>query len=227
MKIIYFFFVVILYDACSFSQTDNDGFIFNFNTDSCTFSSTGQNKYFILEKEYRLVLESEDSEEQLIITVLDETKIVNGVETRIAEERESKYGELREVSRNFFAICKETGDVFYFGEEVDIYKKGRIVKHSGEWLAEGENKSGLIMSGSYTIGYKYYQEYAPGEAMDRAEIININEIFTTPAGKFSNCLKTLETTPLDPKEKEYKHYAPGIGLIQDGDLFLVKYGFTK
>jgi hypothetical protein len=217
----------VLFSICIFSQKDKDGFIYEFNSDSCTFSSTGQNKYFILEIGYRIVLESESSEEQLIITVLDETRIVNGIETRVVEERESKHGELKEISRNFFAICNQTGDVFYFGEEVDIYKKGKVVKHSGEWLAEGENKPGLIMPGSFTIGYKYYQEYAPGEAMDKSEIISISETYTMPAGKFINCLKTRETTPLNLKEIEYKHYAPGIGIIQDEDLLLVKYGYIK
>jgi hypothetical protein len=30
--------------------------------------------------------------------------------------------------------------------------------------------------------------------------------------------------PLEPDEKEYKRYARGIGLIQDGSLKLVRYG---
>jgi hypothetical protein len=40
-------------------------------------------------------------------------------------------------------------------------------------------------------------------------------------------LKTDETTPLEPKNKEYKLYAPGIGLINEGGLLLIKYGFVK
>lgn len=56
------------------------------------------------------------------------------------------------------------------------------------------------------------------------EIVSVTETFKTPAGEFTNCLKMEETTPLEPAEKEYKHYAPGIGLIQDGGLKLVKYG---
>ena len=226
MKKITVLFIIIL-SSFTISQTDNDGFINTFNTDSCLFSSTGQNKYFILEPGYRLVLASEDNEEQVVITVLNETKIINGIETRIVEENESKNGETKEISRNFFALCKSTGDVFYFGEEVDIYKNGKIVSHSGAWIADGKNKPGLVMPGNYEIGYKYYQEIAPDAAMDRAEIISINETYKTPSGKFTGCLKTQETTPLNPKEKEYKHYAPGIGLIQDEDLLLVKYGFIK
>jgi len=227
MKIIIISFFLI--SIISLSQNKDDKFIDSFNTDSCTFSTTGQNLYFILEPGFRLILagENDGDEEQLIITVLNETKTINGIETRVVEENESEDGETTEISRNFFAICNETGDVFYFGEEVDIYKNGKIVSHSGAWIAEGKNKPGVIMPGNYEIGYKYYQEIAPEIAMDRAEIISIDVTFKTNAGKFTGCLKTLETTPLNPKEKEYKHYAPGIGLIQDEQLKLVKYGFIK
>jgi hypothetical protein len=44
---------------------------------------------------------------------------------------------------------------------------------------------------------------------------------------FIQCLKTEETTPLAPDEKEYKVYAPGVGLIKDGPLLQTKYGFLN
>ena len=40
-----------------------------------------------------------------------------------------------------------------------------------------------------------------------------SETLDTPAGKFANVLLTIETTPLEPKDKSIKLYAPGIGLI--------------
>jgi len=71
------------------------------------------------------------------------------------------------------------------------------------------------------IGQRYYQEAAPGVAMDRARVVSVTERGTTPAGTFERCLKTEETTPLEPGDKEYKLYAPGVGLIQDGPLVLI------
>lgn len=53
--------------------------------------------------------------------------------------------------------------------------------------------------------------------MDRAEHISISETVQVPAGKYPNCIKTEETTPLEPKNKEYKLYAPSVGLIREGD----------
>ena len=57
--------------------------------------TTGQNTYFILEPGFQLVLEG--GNEVLAITVLDETIEIDGVHTRVVEEREWKNGELIEV----------------------------------------------------------------------------------------------------------------------------------
>ena len=106
-----------------------------------------------------------------------------------------------------------------------MYKNGKIINHEGAWIAEGNNRAGIIMPGIVLIGARFYNEMAPGVAMDRVEIISISNTLQTPAGTFYNCLKTEETTPLEPKE--YKLFTPGIGLIKDGDLLLTKYGFVK
>lgn len=192
----------------------------------CTFETSGRNQFFILEPGYQLTLENKNGG-KLIITVLNETRKIGSVETRIVEENESENGKPVEISRNFFAICKQTGSVYYFGEEVDLFKNGKMTEGEDAWIADGKNKAGVAMPGLALLGARYYQEIAPGRAMDRAEIISTSETKQTPAGNFTNCLKTEETTPLEPKEKEYKLYAPGIGLIQDEDLLLTKYGFVK
>ena len=197
----------------------------SFGLENCTFSTVGRNRFFSLIPGDQLVLQS--SEEKVVITVLDETKKIGNVKTRIVEEREEKNGELAEVSRNFFAICKEHGDVFYFGEEVDDYKDGKIVAHSGAWRAnEPNSKAGIIMPGTILLGARHYQEISPN-AMDRAEIISDDVTMVTPAGTFRNCLRVEETSGLDPDEKCYKTYAPGVGLIQDEDLLLIKYSKAK
>ena len=194
-----------------------------FDIANCELSSTGRNQYFILEPGFQLVLESEDT--RLEITVLDQTETVDGVSTRVVEEREWEDDELYEVSRNYFAICDATKDVYYFGEEVDFYEDGKVVKHEGSWRAgQDGNRAGLIMSGAPKLGMKYYQEYAPGVALDRAEIVSLDETCETPAGIFAQCMKVKEGTALNLIETEYKYYAPDIGLIQDEDLLLTKFG---
>jgi len=193
-----------------------------FATEKGALVSTGRNAFFILEPGYQLVLEND--KERLVITVLNETKRVDGVETRVVEERETNDGQIVEVSRNYFAISTRTGNVFYFGEDVDIYKSGKVSSHDGSWLS-GINgaRFGLMMPAVPLLGARYHQEVAPKVAMDRAEIVSVNETFKTPAGEYKNCVKIKETTPLEP-DVGSKHYAPGIGLIQDSSLKLVRHG---
>lgn len=196
-----------------------------FNINECSFSSTGKNRFFILEPGRQLVLESKD--EKVVITVLDETKKIGNVETRVVEEREWEDGELKEVSRNFLAYCRETGDVFYFGEEVDKYENGELKSHGGAWRAdEKDSKAGIIMPGRTLVGARHYQELAPN-AKDRAEIIADAITLKTPAGTFADCIRVEETSPLEPGDICYKTYAPGIGLIQDEGLLLAYYGQAK
>jgi len=205
----------------------DDGFQDTFDVPKDQFVSTGKNAYFSLEPGYRLTFEGKEDGKKLalVITVLDETKTVDGVETRIVEERETVNGKPIEVSRNYFAIDKRNNDVYYFGEDVDMYKNGKVANHEGSWHA-GENgaRFGLAMPAEPKVGQKYYQEVAPKQAMDRAEVQSVSDKVKVPAGEFKDCVKTEETTPLEPGERETKIYAPHVGLLGDGPMKLVKYG---
>lgn len=193
----------------------------SFDVKPTDLSTTGENPYFILQPGYVLTLEGKENGKavRLVVSVLNETKSVGAVETRVVEERETQDGALAEVSRNYFAIEKGTGNVDHFGEDVDAYKNGKIVNHEGAWRhGTGTARFGLMMPGSPEVGLRYYQEMAPGLAMDRAEIVSVSERLTTPAGTFDKCVKTQETTPLEPGTREFKLYAPGVGLVTDGTL---------
>lgn len=188
------------------------GWTTSFLEEKADFVCTGRNPYFVLEPGYFLVLGKGDTRET--ITVLDETKKVDGVECRVVEEKETQGGKVKEKSRNYFAISKRTNSVFYFGED-----------EGGAWLSgEKGAKFGLMMPGTPLLRGRYYQEVAPGVAMDRAEILSMTETVVTPAGTFRDCLKIEETTPLEPKEKEHKFYARGVGVVKYGELELIKYG---
>ena len=198
-----------------------------FNTSTCKWSSTGSNDFFILEPGDQAVFEGRDGRDavKLVITVLSDTRRVGNVDTRVVEERETHNGQLVEVSRNFFALCGPTTDVFYFGEDVDIYKNGKVDNHEGSWMADKSGaRPGLFMPARPLLGARFYQEIAPGVAMDRVEVMSDRETVTTPARAFREAVKTEETTPLEPGVRDYKVYARGIGMIQDGVLLLTQHG---
>lgn len=227
--------LMLLLSAAAFLGTNaygssHDEWVDTFNLEECDLSATGANDYFILRPGHQLVLEGEEDGAaiELIITVLDETKTVDGVETRVVEERESEDGEIIEISRNYFAVCTQTNDIFYFGEDVDNYEDGVLINHDGAWLAGVDGgRAGLFVPAEPEVGFKHYQEIAPGVAEDRAEVISLDETLETPAGTFENVLKTEETTPLEPDAREFKLYAPGIGLIQDAELVLTSYTLAE
>lgn len=199
----------------------------DFRLEGCTFAATGRNAFFVLEPGYQLSLEHREGNEseQLVVTVLDETEKVGNVETRVVEERETENGELKEVSRNYFAFCKETGSVYYFGERTTKYTHGQPGIANDSWRADGEGcRPGLAMPGLALLGARYYQEFAPDTALDRAEIVGVDATLQTPAGTFDHCLVVEETNPLEPGERDVKIFAPGIGLVQDEDLLLTKHG---
>jgi hypothetical protein len=215
--------------AASLHAATRAEFTTDFNLQDCTFSTTGRNPFFVLAPGYRLTLEGvEDSQRvELLITVLPRERSitlpgVGRVMTRVVEERESVDGELSEISRNFFAICEQTNSVFYFGEEVDFYEGGQIVGHGGAWQAGIDGAApGISMPGTFLLGSRYYQEIAPGVAMDRAEHVAMGLTFEVPAGRFTRVVQVKETTPLEPHAREFKLYAPGVGIIVDGVLKLV------
>lgn len=217
--------------ALATALAGDGGWQATFDEDETSFAATGRNAYFVLEPGYTLELEGRDDglPLRLVITVLDETRTVDGVETRVVEERESVDGRLVEISRNYFAISSETSNVYYFGEETTlIADDGTRRQGEDSWEAGVDGATyGMIMPGSPQAGMKHYQEHAPATAMDRAEVVGLDERVTVPAGEFTSCLRVRETNPLEHGEEEYKLYAPGVGLLVDENLKLVRYGPGK
>ena len=222
--------------ALGLGMLDGPQYTRDFGLERCPHfvPNSGGNPYISLTPGHFVRLEGEHDGEfvELEITVFDETKRIDfrvGGErkvalTRVVEEREWADGELVEVSRNYFACCPGSGDVFYFGEDVDIYEDGKIIGHDGAWRAgEGGARPGLLMPQFFLMGSRYYQELAPNIALDRGEHVGAELVVKTPAGAFEDCVAVLETTPLEPDSESIKVYAPGVGLIRDDFLELVEY----
>jgi hypothetical protein len=213
--------------------TPDPEFTSTFMTERCTFKTTGDNPFFPLRPGWRVTLESD--EELAVITVLPKTRRVNGVKTRVVEELEfEKDGaELVPIERslNFFAICEQTGSVFYFGEEVFFFDdEGNQIPGTGAWRA-GENgaRAGVIMPGTILVGGGYYQEIAPeSPALDKGRIVAIED--GCQAGNFTfdqQCVEIVDTSDCDPAAEDHKVYAAGVGNVVDEDLEVTSFGFVK
>ena len=205
---------------CAACGNADDEWTTVYPVDKSSLVSTGSSQFFPLRPGHRVALAK--GTQKLVVTVLNETKTVDGVETRVVEERETDGERLIEISRNYFAMDPVTRNVYYFGEDVDTYQDGRVSGHEGSWLAGVDGaKFGLAMPGTPALRVRFSQELAPGVAMDRVEVIAVKEQFTSQdVARYQECIRTQETSPLEPKAREYKTYCPGIGLVKDGDLKL-------
>jgi hypothetical protein len=203
--------------VCALGQTDG-AWRDRFDVNKADLLPPGSNAYITMQPGRVLTLKK--GIDTLTVTILPDTLNVDGVTVGVLEERETKHGKLVEVSRNFFATDKNTGDVYYFGEDVDNNKNGKIVDHESAWRAGARGaRFGLMIPAKPIVGQKFFQEIAPKVAMDRVEIVSIDETVKAPAGTFEHCLHLRETTPLD-RDVSHKYYAPGVGMIKDDEFEL-------
>jgi len=70
------------------------------------------------------------------------------------------------------------------------------------------------------VGDFYRQEFALGTAEDHAKVLSLSESVTVPygSGPFQNCLKTEDSSSLEPDAVENKFYCLGIGDVLEIDL---------
>ena len=208
--------------ACSTAGPETPAFVETEDISVCapgagTFSHTLTNPYFPMSVGRQLILEGTEGGAAVVlqVTVLPDTELVGGAWTRVIEERETVDGALLEVSRNFF-VKTTGGAVCYFGEDVDIYENGAIVRHDGAWRAgAGGAVSGLFMPAAPAAGMGFRQEVAPGVAEDRVMITAVGTSVTVPAGQYDTTVRFHETTPLEPGSVSKKVYVSGIGPVVD------------
>jgi hypothetical protein len=180
----------------------------------------GNNPYLPLTPGTQWTYKQKDEFE--VITVLDRTKIIDGVECRAVEDREEVGGKLTELTLDYYAIDQTTNDIYYMGEDVDEYKDGKVVGHEGSWLS-GINGAtfGMLLPGTPQLGQRFYQEQGP-DAKDRIEIKSTSERITTPTGTFEHCILVEESSAIE-KGVSRKWYARGIGAVKDAEMDLVTY----
>jgi hypothetical protein len=174
--------------------------------------------------------DDEGATEVVEITVLDETRPVMGVTTRVVRDRVTVDGEVVEDTFDWYAQDAD-GNVWYFGEDVEDYEDGRVVSTAGSWEAGVDGAlPGIAMPASPRPGETFRQEYFAGEAEDMFEILAVDASIDTPTGTFTDALLTRDWTPLEPGVAEEKLYVAGIGKVAErtveggsGGVALVSY----
>ena len=193
--------------------------------DAANFATPKTNPYFPLEvgTSHTLQGTSADAEpvtEHGVSTVQGPGPVILDVPTVLVVDEAFDNGVLKERTLDYYAADKD-GNVWYFGEDVTNFRRddaGVLIGTDSKsaWRA-GVNGAvpGISVSGAPTVGLTLFQEQAPVEkAMDYAEVLAIDLEITGPAGTFKNVLKTFEGSTAEPDLREFKYYAPGVGMIR-------------
>jgi hypothetical protein len=170
---------------------------------------------------YTYQAETEDGIETIVVEVLDETRVVAGVECAVVRDRVYVDELLVEDTHDWFAR-DDDGNVWYMGEEVVNYEyddEGNLLgtDDEGAWEAGVDGAlPGVVMWASPTPDAPYRQEYYEEEAEDMATVVATGVTVVLGDGTiFTDCLETLEWSPLEPFALEYKYYAPGVGVVAE------------
>jgi hypothetical protein len=185
--------------------------------DPADFTTNIDNPYWPMSPGSRWVYSETDTtgtREKVVVEVTNRTKtIANGVEARVIRDTVTEKGVPVEITDDWYAQDSK-GNIWYLGEYVTNYEKGKVVDHGGSFEAGVDGaQAGIVMPAHPKAGISYRQEYYKGEAEDEAKVLSVSEKVTVPFGTFEGALKTEDTTPLEPDVTEHKYYARGIGPI--------------
>ncbi len=159
--------------------------------------------------------ETKDGLEQVIVEVLPEKREVWGVMATVIRDTVYLDGELVEDTWDWFAQ-DTTGNVWYLGEETYEYEDEEIVCDCGAWEAGVDGAlPGIIMPAELEPGDPYYQEFHAGEAEDQGQIVSVDETVEVSGETFHGCIKTHDTSTIDPEIDSYKYYCAGIGFVME------------
>ena len=188
--------------------------------DPANFVARIDNPYFPLQPGTTFIYEGRMPEglERDQFAVTHNTRVILGVTCVEVHDSVFTDGALTEDTLDWFAQDRE-GNVWYFGENTHELEDGLITTIEGTFMA-GVNgdKPGIIMKAHPAISDFYRQEFSLNNAEDFAQTLSLNEVIRVRAGTFNHCLKSEETTPLEPDLLEDKFYAPGVGNILTVDV---------
>ncbi len=184
--------------------------------DAADFVGRVDNPYFPLAPGTVFRYRSSDGETD-VVAVTDSTKMILGISATVVIDRVYENGALSEETHDWYAQDRR-GNVWYLGEDSRELRNGRSISTSGSWEA-GKNgaRPGIIMEARPTAGDAYRQEYRKGVAEDMGKVLALGVSAAVPFGSFQDCMRTLDTTPLEPEVRETKVYCRGVGLVLENE----------
>src|SRR5262249_7058160 len=146
-----------------------------------THSTEITNAYLPLSSLHRDILEGKEGSKKIRVerTMKPGTRefTIEGkkVMARIMEDREFEEGKLKEVTLDYFAQADD-GAVYYLGEDVNMYRDGKVVGHEGAWMTGEHNAPPCVQMPPHPkVGDRFKSENVPGIAVEDDEIVSVEE----------------------------------------------------
>jgi hypothetical protein len=156
---------------------------------------------------------------QVVFTVTDLVKVINGVPTVVLWDVDRNEGEVEESELAFQAQDND-GNVWLLGEYPEEYEDGKFATAESTWFAGLEGaKPGVLMRANPQPGTSsYLQGLAPKiEFQDKAKVSKTGLRTCVPVKCYQDVLLIEEWDPLEPESgKQLKYYASGVGNVRVG-----------
>jgi hypothetical protein len=189
--------------------------------DPSTFVAAVDHPYFPLTPGmvWKYQVTSSDGPEKDVVTVLDRTKVVDGVTATVVHDLVTRPDGKKVLEDTYDWYAQDaSGAVWYLGEATKAYSGGKV-STKGSWQAGVDGaRAGLLMVADPKVGKAYEQEYYRGEAEDRGKVLSVDEQVTGPTGHYDHVVRTADTTPLEPNLVENKWYARGVGVVKEAEI---------
>jgi hypothetical protein len=162
-----------------------------------------------------VVLDRHHHPHQIVSTITDLTKVVDGVRTIVVFEQDFQDGLLQE-SEVFFEAQDVDGTVWHLGEYPEVYANGQLSGAPDTWLSGVQSATaGIDMPAVPHEGDIIVQGYSPAiQFWDCARFLRLRTRRCIPSGCYHDVVVINEFAPLDPGGgHQLKYNAPQVGNI--------------
>ncbi|UCD42498.1 MAG: hypothetical protein JSV69_02485 [Chloroflexota bacterium] len=157
------------------------------------------------------------TEHQVIITVTDLVKEIDGVMTVVTWDEDYSGGELVETELAFYAQDND-GNVWRMGEYPEVYEREKLIE-APAWISglKGAQAGIMMAADPGARDGSYSQGWGPAVGFtDRWQVDMVEQETCVPADCYTGVLITAEYSEEEPDAIQLKYYAEGIGNVQVG-----------
>ena len=169
------------------------------------FSPNVTNPLFPLVPEGELVYSgTKDEKSAEAAPTTSRTKVIDGVTTRVVEDRLYLDNVLEERTSDYCDTVEDRRgmSVLWRGHAM-LDEQGHVVSREGSFHAGVKGaQPGVFMQAKPQLGRKFRQEWFRGHAEDVFKAISLSAPITVPYGTFHHALRTAETTALEPRARQ-------------------------